>query len=46
MLREPVGKAFGVQAWQNISFVSLYSYSDVLLAENMEGRPPRYNFSA
>lgn len=28
-----------------MSFVSLYEFSDVLLAENMEGLPPRYNFT-
>jgi hypothetical protein len=37
VLREPVGKAFGLTAdqWTVMSFVKLYDYSDVLLAENM-----------
>jgi hypothetical protein len=26
--------------------VELYEFSDVLLAENMEGMPPRYNFTS
>ena len=28
-----------------MTFVKLYDYSDVLLAENMQGNPPRYNFT-
>lgn len=48
ILREPVGKAFGLSPAQRnaMTFVNLYSYSDVLLAENMEGNRPRYNFTS
>jgi len=48
ILREPVGKAFGkTQAEsKNLTMVELYEFSDVLLAENMEGMPPRYNFTS
>jgi hypothetical protein len=47
VLREPVGLAFGLTPEQRkaMDFVKLYWYSDVLLAENMEGNPPRYNFT-
>lgn len=47
ILREPVGKAFGLtlEEIKAMNFVQLYEYSDVLLAENMEGNPPRYNFT-
>ena len=48
VLREPVGKAFGLtpQEIADMSFVNMYWCSDILLAENMEGIKPRYNFTA
>ena len=47
ILREPVGKAFGLtqKEIEAMTFVNIYQYSDVLLAENMEGDRPRYNFT-
>jgi hypothetical protein len=48
ILREPVGKAFSLSEEQrnSMNFVQLYEFSDVLLAENMEGSKPRYNFTS
>lgn len=47
ILREPVGKAFGYTRAEidALTFVNIYLLSDVLLAENMEGDTPRYNFT-
>ena len=47
ILQEPVGRAFNLtpDSWSLMTFVKLYDYSDVLLAENMQGDPPRYNFT-
>jgi hypothetical protein len=48
ILREPVGKAFGYSRAEidALTFVNIYMLSDVLLAENMEGDTPRYNFTS
>jgi hypothetical protein len=47
VVRDQVGRAFGKSKAeaQNMTFVNLYEYSDVLLAENMEGTSPRANFT-
>lgn len=46
-LKLAVGRAFGLSQEDSkaMTFVQLYSYSDVLLAENMEGDKPRYSFT-
>ena len=48
ILKESVGKAFLLSKDQrdSLNFVQLYEYSDVLLAENMEGSKPRFNFTS
>ena len=45
ILQDPITRAFNLSGDPPLTFVQLYDYSDVLLAENMQGDRPRYNFT-